>query len=146
MDIKKRINARKIVLSYFYQHCFFSVLKKTASFHKESLPNQVFSDDQTQSLLSSVDQKSDFLDADFLKVVEEKKNADLYLDKMVYDKICTYSEFLPLEGEFDYILHHFFDQWASEEVDIEYVLKVGNALPRYQDELIKKVDRYAESF
>jgi len=28
MDIKKRINARKIVLSYFYQHCFFSVLSK----------------------------------------------------------------------------------------------------------------------
>ncbi|MDO4714035.1 MAG: hypothetical protein Q4B28_05345 [bacterium] len=29
MDIKKRINARKIVLSYIYQHCFFSAMQKS---------------------------------------------------------------------------------------------------------------------
>lgn len=28
MDIKKRINARKIVLSALYQHCFFSAMQK----------------------------------------------------------------------------------------------------------------------
>jgi hypothetical protein len=28
MDIRKRINARKVVLAYIYEHCFFSAMQK----------------------------------------------------------------------------------------------------------------------
>jgi len=42
MDIKKRINARKIVLSYFYQHCFFSLLSKRGVEGNEIQVNENF--------------------------------------------------------------------------------------------------------
>ena len=44
------------------------------------------------------------------------------------------------------MLRYFFDQRNADEVDVEYVLQVGNALSRYEAELIQKVDQYAESF
>lgn len=41
---------------------------------------------------------------------------------------------------------HFFDQWKAEEVDADYVLKVGEALPRYEKELVEQVNRYTQTF
>lgn len=141
MDIKKRINARKIVLSYFYQHCFFSVLSKKPfvsdkNQREEILPNPP----------SSLDQKSGFLDEDFLKVVAQKKEAELHIDEVVQAKINEYAREYAIEEEFGYLLRYFFDQWNADEVDVDYVLQVGNALPRYESQLIEKVNQHAESF
>ena len=141
MDIKKRINARKIVLSYFYQHCFFSVLSKKPFISENTqIENPILED------LFSWDKKSTFLDEDFLKVVAQKKQAELHIDEFVQAKLNEYASDYSVEEEFDYMLRYFFDQRNADEVDVEYVLQVGNALSRYEAELIQKVDQYAESF
>ncbi len=93
-----------------------------------------------------VEQKSDFLDADFLKIVAQKKEAEAQRDEIVQAKIKDYANDYAIEEDFSYILRYFFDQWSAEEVEVDYVLQVGNALPRYQKELIEKVNHYAQSF
>lgn len=67
MDIRKRINARKIVLSYFYQRCFFSALNKKSVV--EEFPRE------NQALEDSVEERKEeaFLSTDFLNAVEQKK-------------------------------------------------------------------------
>lgn len=138
MDIRKRINARKIVLSYFYQHCFFSSLKTKTLPNDHLVPLVNYEDNQQKS--------SSFLDADFLKILAEKKQLESEWDDIVQAKIATYAEYSDIEEEFPYILKAFFDQWSEEEVDVAYVLQVGRALPHYEQELIKKVNQYTKSF
>ena len=67
MDIRKRINARKIVLSYFYQRWFFSALSKKPVV--EEFPRE------NQALEDSVEERKEeaFLGTDFLNAVEQKK-------------------------------------------------------------------------
>ena len=139
MDIKKRINARKIVLSYFYQHCFFSSLKEKPLIDGVSTPGFLKYEGEENK-------KSEFLDADFLKAVAVKKQADEQWDEVVQAKINTYAEYADIEDEFPYILRAFFDQRSDEEVEADYVLQVGNALPRYEKELIEQVNQHTQSF
>ncbi len=139
MDIRKRINARKIVLSYFYQHCFFSSLKEKPLIDWVSAPGFL-------NYEGEEDKKSEFLDADFLKAVAAKKQADEQWDEVVQAKINTYAEYADIEDEFPYILRAFFDQRSDEEVEADYVLQVGNALPRYEKELIEQVNQHIQSF
>ena len=86
------------------------------------------------------------MDEDFLEVVAQKKQAELHIDEFVQTKLNEYASDYAVEEEFDYMLRYFFDQWNADEVDVEYVLQVGNALSRYEVELIQKVNQYAESF
>lgn len=86
------------------------------------------------------------MDEDFLKVVAQKKQAELHIDEFVQAKLNEYASDYSVEEEFDYMLRYFFDQWNADEVDVEYVLQVGNALSRYEVELIQKVNQYAKSF
>ena len=86
------------------------------------------------------------MDEDFLKVVAQKKQAELHIDEFVQAKLNEYASDYSVEEEFDYMLRYFFDQWNADEVDVEYVLQVGNALSRYEAGLIQKVNQYAESF
>ena len=86
------------------------------------------------------------MDEDFLKVVAQKKEAELHIDEFVQAKLNEYASDYSVEEEFDYMLRYFFDQRNADEVDVEYVLQVGNALSCYEAELIQKVDQYAESF
>lgn len=43
-------------------------------------------------------------------------------------------------------MHNFFDLWNAEDVEADYVLKVGSGLSRYRAELIEKVNSYTQSF
>ena len=86
------------------------------------------------------------MDEDFLKVVAQKKQAELHIDEFVQAKLNEYASDYSVEEEFDYMLRYFFDQWNADEVDVEYVLQVGNALSRYEVKLIQKVNQYAKSF
>ena len=86
------------------------------------------------------------MDEDFLRVVAQKKQAELHIDEFVQAKLNEYASDYSVEEEFDYMLRYFFDQWNADEVDVEYVLQVGNALSRYEAGLIQKVNQYAESF
>jgi len=139
MDIKKRINARKIVLSYFYQHCFFSLLSKRGIEGNEIQVNENFE-------LENGENKWKFFDDKFLKAVEKKKQEIIHRDEILQSKINEYANHYNIDEDFAYILKYYFDQWSEEEVDVEYVLKIWNALPRYEEELIEKVNTYAKSF
>ena len=139
MDIKKRINARKIVLSYFYQHCFFSLLSKKGIGWDDVKPIQV-------SVPEELDRSSKFFDQEFLEAVEKKKQTYIHRDEIIQAKINEYAEHYDIDEDFSYILKNFFDQWSADEVDVDYVLQIGNALPRYEKELIEKVERHTKSF
>lgn len=118
MDIKKRINARKIVLSCFYQHCFFFNLDKNPPIFD---PEMTFPSIDPQQ---HEEQKSDFLDANFLKAVEQKKQKMLDRDKQLQALIAEYVQDYTIEELFPYVLEYFFDQWGADEVDADYVLRV----------------------
>jgi N utilization substance protein B len=139
MDIKKRINARKIVLSYFYQHCFFSLLSKRWVSWNEIAVNENFE-------LENWENKWKFFDDEFLKAVEKKKQEILHRDEILQEKIDTYAKDYNIEWDFWYILKNFFDQWSASEVDVDYVLQVGIWLSKYEDELIDKVNHHTKSF
>lgn len=139
MDIRKRINARKIVLSYFYQHCFFSLMSKKDSTDTSSELKHL---DEIE--YSEQDKK--FLSEDFIKEVHKKREKDLNLDKEVQDIINSYSLTENIEEDFPYFLKYFFDQWTSEEVEAEYVLKIWASLRKYEKSTIEKIDKHTTTF
>lgn len=101
MDIKKRINARKVVLAYYYQHCFFSLLEKelagvvNASMSKEI----IFSEQHPEGLL----------DANFLQEFNEKKAEWEQHDQQTLGQVSSY--LAPDADELvAYYIQHFFDQ------------------------------------
>ncbi len=120
MNVHNRINARKIVLSYFYQVCFFSKLLTQDFAIKEAL----------------------FIDSTFESQTEKfSQERELFLN-MIKDWYLSWES----EEDLMYVLNRFFDEWKAEDVDIDYVLKVWNNFNKYKDELINKVNGYAQSF
>lgn len=120
MNVHNRINARKIVLSYFYQVCFFSKLLTQDFAIKEAL----FIDNTFESQTEKFSQEREL----FLNIIK-----DWYLS-------------WESEEDLMYVLNRFFDERKVEDVDIDYVLKVWNNFNKYKDELINKVNWYAQSF
>ncbi|MFA7298414.1 MAG: transcription antitermination factor NusB [Candidatus Absconditabacterales bacterium] len=119
MNIKARINARKIVLSYLYQHCFFVNLLLEDKMLTESL----------------------FIDYIFKT------------DKGMYDKekeklkeeIKTHMTIYTIE-DFKEFIDCFFDQRLIEDIDFDYITKVGINFTKYIDEVSQKVNKYAQTF
>ncbi len=120
MNIHHRINARKIVLSYFYENCFFYKLLQQDSAIKEAL----FIDNIFESQTEKFSQERE----DFLNIIKAQ-----YMN-------------WESEEELMYVLNYFFNEWKAEDVDIDYVLKVWNNFDKYIKELIEKVNNYANSF
>jgi len=120
MNVHQRINARKIVLSYFFQMCFFDRLLKQDSAIQEAL----FIDNIFKSQTEKFSQERDA----FLSTIK--------------------NQYMSWEQEewLIYILNHFFDEWKIEDVDMDYVLKIWIKLDKYRDEIIKKINWYAQSF
>jgi hypothetical protein len=119
MNIKARINARKIVLSYLYQHCFFVNLM---------LQDKVL----TESL---------FIDYIF------KTDAGMY-DKekeKLKDQIEIYIKIYTLE-DFKEFIDCFFDERATEDIDFDYISKVGIQFTKYIHEITDKVNSFAQTF
>ena len=119
MNIKQRINARKIVLSYFYQHCFFC------------------------SVITKDKELSDVLFVDSVFQTNEEKFA---LAKQDLIQKLQVHEHLISEEECKLFVEKFFDNWTAEDVDFDYVFRVALALPKYEEELIRQVNGYTVSF
>ena len=119
MNIKQRINARKIVLSYFYQHCFF------------------------YSVITKDKELSDVLFVDNVFQTNEEKFA---LAKQDLIQKLQLHEHLISEEECKLFVEKFFDNWTAEDVDFDYVFRVALALPKYEEELIRQVNGYTVSF
>ena len=141
MDIKKRINARKIVLSYFYQHCLFSLLNERGIVWDEGWSTKFFDADPELKK-----ENSKFLDDAFLKAVENKKQEILHWDEEIKEKIAKYAEQYDIDEDFSYIMWHFFDQWSSDDVDVDYVLQVWWSLKKYEKGFDKKINSYTKPF
>lgn len=83
---------------------------------------------------------------DFLQQVEAKKTLEAHIDEYVQAQIATYAMDNAIESDFEYFLSYFFDQWKADEVDVEFVLKVGAGLHRYKADCIEQIDRYTQTF
>lgn len=119
MNIKQRINARKIVLSYFYQHCFFcSVITKDKELSDVLFVDHVFQTNQEKFLLAK---------------------------KELIEKLQEH-DYLASEEECRAFIEKFFDNRVEEDVDFDYVFRVALALPKYEEELIRQVNGYTISF
>lgn len=119
MNIKKRIHARKIALSYLYQHCFFHNLLGQKSATIEAL----FIDNIFQSQTEKFEKAKE----DFNRKIEEHKDENFQEHMMEF-------------------VGNFFDEWTEEDVDFDYLCKVVPAVDIYEKELKVKVDQFASSF
>jgi len=119
MNVGQRINARKIVLWYYYQHCFFSKLENN---------NIVL---------------RDVLDVSNIFPSQEnyKKEKDLLIKK-----IHTYVDGDDWKKDLEYYVRIFFDKWKTEDIDMDYLFSVGISLHKYEAELIEKVNKYITTF
>lgn len=119
MNIGPRINARKVVFSYFYQKCFFDTITKQEGVITDALfVDNIF---KTQ-------------EASFKKEKEE-----LLASFEAYNK----HDFLE---DITYYIETFFDKWKIEEIDMDYVMKVGDAFDTYHEETIQAINKRAQSF
>jgi effector-binding domain-containing protein len=59
-----------------------------------------------------------------LKAVENKKHEILHWDEEIKEKISKYAQQYDIDEDFSYIMGYFFDQWSSDDVDVDYVLQV----------------------
>ena len=119
MKVWNRINARKIVLSYFYRRSFFHNLPKQDRVISEVLSvGNIFQ--------SNID--------------EFEKNKIILKDKL--DKCLD----VPWDENLDYFVNVFFDQWNIDEIDIDYVMAVWRSYEKYYQEAIDEINKYTESF
>ena len=119
MNIKARINARKIVLSYLYQHCFFVNLLLQDKMLTESLfIDYIFKTDKG--------------------MYDEEKEK---LKEQIRKHIVVYT----IE-DFKEFVDCFFDERAIEDIDFDYIAKVGINFTKYIDEIVEKVNTYAQTF
>lgn len=119
MKVWNRINARKVVLSYFYQRCFFHNLPK-----QDRIISEVLS---VENIFQS-------------NTDEFEKNKEILKQKI--NKQLSISD----DENFEYFVKIFFDKWKVEEIDMEYVLKVGGAYEKYLQEAITTINKHTQSF
>lgn len=119
MNIKARINARKIVLSYLYQHCFFVSLLQQDKMITESLfIDYIFKTDK-----GMYDE-------------EKEKLKEQIRTHMTYYTIENFKEFVDC----------FFDERLIEDIDFDYISKVGCNFMKYIGEIQEQVNIYAQTF
>jgi hypothetical protein len=119
MNIKARINARKVVLSYLYQHCFFrNVEKKDLTITDALFADYIF--------------KTDNEKYDIAK--EELKN-----------RLSQYGNITTQEG-FEEFVENFFDAWEKTDIDFDYIFQVAGALAKYEEEAILAINAHKISF
>ena len=119
MKVWNRINARKVVLSYFYQRCFF-----------HNLPNQNNVLTEVLSVENICPSNSE----------EFEKNKEILKDKIESELK------IPDDENFEYFVKTFFDKWNTDEIDMDYVIKVWSAYEKYLDEAIQTINKHTQSF
>ncbi len=114
-----RINARKIVLSYFYQRNFFSFW---------------FSSDP---IISDILFSNDIYESNEEQYSKEKK--------AFLDQIASYFSYDEKEL-LVYTINNFFDQWDLDMIDTDYIFVVGTKLEQYREEIKATIDTYIDTF
>ena len=119
MKVWNRINARKVVLSYFYQRCFFHNLWKQDKFISDILSVENIFQSNTE---------------------EFEKNKEIIKQK-IQDQLWVSND-----ENFEYFVKIFFDKWDVEEIDMDYVMKVWWAYEQYLQEAIDSINKHTQSF
>lgn len=119
MKVWNRINARKVVLSYFYQCCFFHNLPK-----QDSIISEVLS---VENIFQS-------------NAEEFEKNKAILKQKIMNQLSVSDDE------NFEYFVNIFFDKRNVEEIDMDYVMKVWWAYRQYLQEAIEAINKHTQSF
>lgn len=119
MNIRTRINARKVALSYIYQHCFFWNLIHQKSAIDESLFIDNIFQTQTETF------------------AKEKK--------ILLAKIEEYHQ-TPFEDHVEDFVENFFNERTNNDIDFDYLLKVVPTSFKLESELKEQVNKYAISF
>ena len=140
VDVHQRINARKFVLSYLYQYCFYSTFQ-TSLDHVES------TDDWEKELSSKFiwEAHDSFFTEEFLADVQKlyDKSAEEWKQLKVWVQQILSEQW---EDDMPYYLKNFFDKWDEKDIDVDYVLKMMWSFEKYVDQTKKIVNQYAESF
>lgn len=119
MNIKARINARKIVLSYLYQHCFFVNLMHQDAMITESL----------------------FIDYTFKTDAGKYDKEKEKLIKQIRTHVIN-----PTPETFKEFIDGFFNERAMEDIDFDYISQVGGQFTKYIEMIQKHVDAYTQTF
>ena len=143
VDVHQRINARKFVLSYLYQYCFYSTFETSLdhvenedkkSWEKASLPSAFLWESHdsffTEEFLADVQKLYD-------KSTEEWKQLKAWVQQILSEQ---------WEDDMPYYLKNFFDKWDEKDVDVDYVLKMMWSFWKYIKATKDMVNQYAESF
>lgn len=118
MKVLQRINARKIVLWFYYQYLFFDKIKSDDSMMKDVLSMENVFPTQEEY------------------VGESSSFADLLLTYKNHDS----------DDELAYAIKNFFDKRKEEDIDMNYLFEMGKNIAKYQDEVAIMVDKYTTSF
>ncbi len=119
MNIRTRINARKVALSYIYQHCFFwNLLNQKSAIDESLFIDNIF---QTQKEKFTKEKES------LLKEIEKYHTTD-FVDHV--------------EG----FVENFFDEWTKNDIDFDYLLKVVPMVFKLESELKEQVNTYTQTF
>jgi len=135
MQIHQRINARKLMLSYLYQYCFFS---KLALLGENVIETPL-------AEMPTLEQSDPFFDKEFLEDIRQLRELSAQEGVLVQARISDVLE-TPVQEEIPYYLKHFFDKWKEEEVDVDYLLKIGSAFLSYTQEVKDIVNTYTATF
>ncbi len=119
MKVWNRINARRVVLSYFYQRCFFHNLQKQNKIMSEVL--------EVQNIFPSQTQEFDQWKAELLQKFQ--------------DELAISND-----ENYDYFVRVFFDKRGIDEIDMDYVVKVWWLYEKYLPEVVDTINKYTQTF
>ena len=141
VDVHQRINARKFVLSYLYQYCFYSTFQ--ASLDHVAKEEKSEENKETSPFLWNTHDSfftEEFL-ADVQKLYDKSKEEWKQLKECVQQILSE-----QWEDDMPYYLKNFFDKWDEKDIDVDYVLKMMWSFEKYVEPTKKMVNQYAESF
>lgn len=144
VDVHQRINARKFVLSYLYQYCFYSTFQ-TSLDHVENSEDKNESWQKSESSPFLGNSHDSFFTEEFLadvqKLYDKSKDEGRQLKECVEQILSE-----QWEDDMPYYLKNFFDKRDEKDIDVDYVLKMMWSFEKYVEPTKKMVNKYAETF
>jgi len=141
VDVHQRINARKFVLSYLYQYCFYSTFQVSLN-HVEKEEKSEEKKGNSPFLWNTHDSffTEEFL-TDVQKLYDKSKEEWKQLKECVEQILSE-----QWEDDMPYYLKNFFDKRDEKDIDVDFVLKMMWSFEKYVEPTRKMVNKYAESF
>ena len=141
VDVHQRINARKFVLSYLYQYCFYSTFPTSLNHVEKEEKSE--EKKETSPFLWNVHDSfftEEFL-ADVQKLYDKSKEEWKQLKECVEQILSE-----QWEDDMPYYLKNFFDKWDEKDIDVDYVLKMMWSFEKYVKSTKEMVNQYADTF